>query len=195
MGLVPPPLHHPPRRCGDPELRCRRFLHEPVHGSDCHLPDKSPLCPEPEYALRLRAAELRKHERSLPISGLHASYISSYKRDSRNLPPFKIVTNPGANYFLKLSDWGNGRPILSIFIRGGEEVEVGIPPGIYRIKLASGATWYGEDIRFGPDTDYSVVDKPSEFRIQGNQLLGHELRLVNVRDGNLRRRPITASEF
>ena len=142
-----------------------------------------------------QAAELRKHERPLPISGLHASYIPSDKRGSGNLPPFKIITNPGANYFLKLCDWSNGRAILSIFIRGGEEVEAGIPPGTYRIKFASGATWYGEDIRFGPDTDYSVADKPFEFAIQGNQLIGQELRLVNIRDGNLRRSPITASEF
>ena len=142
-----------------------------------------------------QAEELRKHEQPLPTSGVHSAYQAGYARRNMNLPPFKVLTNPGSNYFLKLADWETGRPVLTIFIRGGEEVEVGVPPGTYRIKLASGTTWYGEDMRFGPDTEYSVVEEPSQFTIEGTQLLGHELRLVNVRNGNLRRRPITASQF
>jgi hypothetical protein len=142
-----------------------------------------------------QAAELRKHQQPMPPSGIYSSYGPRTVRRSEALPPFKIVTNPGASYFLKLNDWSSGRAVLSIFIRGGEELEVGVPPGIYRIKLASGATWYGEEIRFGPNTEYTAIDKPTEFSIEGSQLLGHEIRLVNVRDGNLRRQPISATEF
>ena len=136
-----------------------------------------------------------KSKQPLPSTGIFFQYLPRYKRANKNLPPFKVSTNPGSNYYLKLSDWQTGQAALTIFIRAGEEVEIGVPPGTYRIKLASGNTWYGEDIRFGPDTEYSVLDKPSEFTIEGSQLLGHEIRLVNVQDGNLRRRPITASQF
>ena len=142
-----------------------------------------------------QAEELRKHERPLPASGFHASYIPSYRGGPEDLPPLKVVTNPGANYFLKLYNWSSERPILSIFVRGGEKIEVGVPPGTYQIKIASGGTWYGEDMRFGPGTAYSVVDQPSEFTIKGDRLIGKTLRLIKRRDGNLRLKSITASEF
>lgn len=150
---------------------------------------------EAEAVAARQADELRKHEQPLPISGVYSAQVAGYKQWKNDLPPLKVATSPGSNYFFKLNDWQTGRTALTIFARGGEEVEVGVPPGSYRIKLASGRVWYGEDIRFGPDTEYSVIDKPSEFTIEGTQLLGHELRLMNIKNGNLRRRPITAAEF
>jgi hypothetical protein len=141
-----------------------------------------------------RAEELRKLQQPLPPSGVYPIYAAG-RFDTDSLPPFKIKTAAGSHYFLKLCDWQTGVVVMNIFIRGGEEVEVGVPPGTYRIKFASGATWYGEKVRFGPDTAYSVVDTPSEFSVSGGQLQGHELQLVNVVNGNLRRRPIDATQF
>ncbi len=150
---------------------------------------------EAEAIAARQADELRKHQQPLPISGVYSAKVPGYKQWKKDLPPLKVATNPGSNYFLKLTDWQTGRTALTVFVRGGEEVEVGVPPGSYRITLASGAVWYGEDIRFGPDTEYSVIDKPSDFTVEGTQLLGHELRLMNIKNGNLRRRPITANQF
>lgn len=142
-----------------------------------------------------RAEALSKLEQPLPRSGIYTLYTSAGRLNRDGLPPFKIKTPAGPHWFLKHYDWQSGRAVLSIFVRAGEDVEVGVPLGAYRIKLASGATWYGENIRFGPDTDYSIIDRSSEFSISGTQLPGHELQLVNVVNGNLRRQPITAEQF
>ena len=85
--------------------------------------------------------------------------------------------------------------VMSIFIRAGQTVEVKVPLGSYKAKMASGQTWYGDAVRFGPNTSYATLDTVLEFSIQGNQLLGHELMLTRVKDGNLRQGPLSASEF
>jgi hypothetical protein len=85
--------------------------------------------------------------------------------------------------------------VMSIFIRAGQTVEVKVPLGSYKAKIASGQTWYGDAVRFGPNTSYATLDTVLEFSIQGNQLLGNELMLTRVRDGNLKQVPLSATEF
>jgi hypothetical protein len=84
---------------------------------------------------------------------------------------------------------------MSIFIRAGQTVELGVPVGSYKAKIASGQTWYGDSIRFGPNTSYATLDAVLHFSIQGSQLLGHELTLTQMKDGNLRQVPLSANEF
>ena len=84
---------------------------------------------------------------------------------------------------------------MSIFIRAGQAVETGVPVGSYKIKIASGNTWYGESIRFGPNTSYATLDSEFSFSIEGSQLLGHELTLTRVVNGNLKQVTLKASDF
>lgn len=136
-----------------------------------------------------QAAELAAQRQPLPMTGPYNSL------DLTNAPPLKISAPSGANWFVKLDDWNTGLTRYMLFVRGGEAAEVGVPAGTYRIKFASGSTWYGDEIRFGPDTTYSVIDKPTTFSIAGSQLLGHEISLTLRRDGNLRRQSISAGQF
>ena len=139
-------------------------------------------------------AELKKLEQPLPINGVfkaaNRSNINRY--DS---PPLKISNAPGANTLMKLIRIKDNIEVMSIFIRAGQTVEVKVPLGSYKAKIASGQTWYGDAVRFGPNTSYATLDTVLEFSIQGNQLLGNELMLTRVRDGNLRQGPLSASEF
>jgi hypothetical protein len=84
---------------------------------------------------------------------------------------------------------------MSIFIRAGQTVELGVPVGSYKAKIASGQTWYGDSIRFGPNTSYAMLDTVLHFSIQGSQLLGKELTLTQIKDGNLRQVPLGANDF
>lgn len=68
-----------------------------------------------------------------------------------------------------------------MFIRADQTVEVGVPVGDYKAKIASGQTWYGDAVRFGPTTSYATLDAVLRFSIQGNQLLGHELVLTRIK--------------
>ena len=139
-------------------------------------------------------AELKKLEQPLPKNGI---FKISDKRNLSlyNSPPLKISNAPGANTLLKLIRISDASEVMSIFIRAGETVEVKVPLGSYKAKMASGQTWYGDAVRFGPNTSYATLDTVLEFSIQGNQLLGHELMLTRVKDGNLRQGPLSASEF
>jgi hypothetical protein len=64
---------------------------------------------------------------------------------------------------------------MSIFIRAGQTVEVAVPFGSYKVKIASGQTWYGDAVRFGPNTSYAILDAVFDFTKEGSQLLGHQL--------------------
>jgi hypothetical protein len=45
---------------------------------------------------------------------------------------------------------------MTIFVRGGENVETLVPLGSYYVRYASGTTWYGHDHLFGDyHTGYS----------------------------------------
>lgn len=82
-------------------------------------------------------------------------------------------------------------------MRAGEAAEVTGPFGTYQVTMASGTTWYGDAIRFGPRTSFSKVDCVREFKVQDGHLLGHELIVNMVREGNLspsRSRPSSSSQ-
>jgi len=133
--------------------------------------------------------ELRKSELPLPRNGLFRGFSPI------NAPPLKVTNSPGANSLLKLIRTSDGVEVMSIFIRAGQTVELGVPVGSYKAKIASGQTWYGDAIRFGPNTSYAALDTVLEFSIQGSQLLGHELTLTRIKDGNLKEVPLSADEF
>lgn len=82
-----------------------------------------------------------------------------------------------------------------MFVRAGETVDVKVPFGTYRVSFASGTTWYGKTIRFGPNTEYSQIDQPMIFLIEDDRLVGHALQLSPVRNGNLHPSKITADQF
>jgi len=109
--------------------------------------------------------------------------------------PFEIKTSAGSNYLLKMEHWDSGRDILDVFVRSGETIEIKVPVGKYRVKYASGQTWYGSEELFGPRTSYSKADQPFEFRKTYNGYNGYTITLYRVRNGNLRTSNIGASDF
>lgn len=109
--------------------------------------------------------------------------------------PFEIKTFAGSNYLLKMEDWGTGEDMFTVFVRGGETIEVKVPVGKYRVKYASGQTWYGHSELFGPGTSYSKANSPFEFRKTPDGYSGYTITLYKVRHGNLRTSDIRASDF
>ena len=138
---------------------------------------------------------LRAMEQPLPKTGpmgRNRAYLMSAQGE---LPPFKIVAPIGRNYLVKLIEVGNESHSLRAFVRGGETADFFVPPGNYRMRLAAGKTWYGEEVRFGPATSYAEMEQILAFRIEGEDLLGHEIQLAQVRGGNLGKHVISASDF
>jgi hypothetical protein len=140
-------------------------------------------------------------ELPLPDNGTVIRYLTPSSEEQ--LAPLSIITdgNPnGPQYFIKLADWSTNQTVLTLFLRAGLKTSVEVPLGIYKIKIASGTHWYGINKVFGPTTDYSLIAKPSGdskmvFEAKGKEVIGHELTLRNVRNGNVRRKPISPKEF
>lgn len=115
---------------------------------------------------------------------------------AESIAPFRIVTPSGPeNYYVKLVDAFTGAPTMSFFIFGGQRFEIEVPLGTYRVKYATGSTWYGDIHLFGQSTHYSAADKVFEFTAQGNQLSGYTVELIRQRSGNLHTKSISASQF
>lgn len=138
--------------------------------------------------------ELKRSELPLPVNGIF-SMTGRRGPQQTHAAPFKVTNSPDANTLLKLIRLSDGVEVMSIFIRAGQTVEVEVPIGSYKAKIASGQTWYGESIRFGPDTGYATLDTVLDFYIEGAQVLGNELRLTQVEGGNLRKVSLSASDF
>jgi hypothetical protein len=129
-------------------------------------------------------------EQATPYNG--ETKIFTY--DDR-VAPLKINTSYGLNYVVKLKDAYTKKPIMTIFVRGGVDIETKVPLGTYEITYASGSKWYGYDYLFGPETGYSKADEVFSFRNTGYQINGYTITLQRVSNGNLREVHIGKSDF
>jgi hypothetical protein len=77
--------------------------------------------------------------------------------------PFKIQTEAGSNFLLKLVDPQTRRDVMRMFVVGGQEANFRVPVGEYELVYASGQKWYGNELLFGPETQYAKVDTVSRF--------------------------------
>lgn len=134
--------------------------------------------------------EFSQPEVAFPYSG----QIQSFSNKER-IAPFEINTDFGTHYFVKLVDAYSDKDILTVFVRGGDKVQIDVPLGKFKLKYASGEKWYGYKYRFGPYTSYSKSNDIFDFKVVGNQVSGYTVTLYRVQDGNLRTYNIDASEF
>lgn len=125
-------------------------------------------------------------------------YVEMYKEvDSNTITaPLEINTKSGTNYYVKLKDFISQKTIMTIFVRGGERVEVKVPIGTYDFTYASGEDkWYGKDNLFGSNTQYGTLDTTLDFSYDGYNTTGHTLTLYSVIGGNLKTTAINKSQF
>jgi len=99
------------------------------------------------------------------------------------------------HYFVKITDYQTDRRIATAFVRGGDTTKISVPLGTFRLKYATGETWYGENLHFGPETIYSEADQALYFADQGNQYSGYTVELFLQRNGNLRTDRIGRDDF
>jgi curved DNA-binding protein CbpA len=142
-----------------------------------------------------KAGTLKSMEMPLPESGV----IRFADRRNYNLsrsPTFRVINSLDVNALMKLIRVRDGAEVMSVFIRAGQMTEVQVPVGNYNARIASGHIWYGNSVLFGPTTSYSKLDAILEFKkMEGSQLLGNEITLARVKDGNLRQLPLMAADF
>jgi DnaJ-domain-containing protein 1 len=117
----------------------------------------------------------------LPTNGSVLRYGSG-----EPVAPLEIRTRgQDRHYFVKVVDHVTGEPVATMFVRGGQTAEALVPLGSYRVKYATGETWYGEDYLFGPETSYSEAAERFDFVNNGYQYSGYTLELFLQQNGNL----------
>lgn len=109
--------------------------------------------------------------------------------------PLTIKTASGANYFVRLVDVSSRKREVEIFIVGGEIFSGKIPLGRYRMRYASGPTWFGEKKRFGPQTSYAEASETFEFRRDKHHIYGYTIELIMQFAGNLATHAISEKDF
>ncbi len=142
-----------------------------------------------------RRAELQREEQRkkwasleqpLPASGR----VRVFRSGARN-SPFEIKSSYGANYLLKLIDLNTKEDAMTIFVRGGTTTEVNVPSGTYEVRYASGTTWYGDELLFGPETTCSRANQPFSFSYGR----GYTITLYKVQNGNLSTSSMSPADF
>lgn len=126
-----------------------------------------------------------------PPSGLYAQNLNGQQA----LAPLEIKTDPGVDYYVKVIDVVSDIEAITIYIRGGDTVEVEVPLSSYIIKYASGTEWYGDKELFGSETSYNKADDFFAFTDNGNQISGYTITLYQVIDGNLQTISIDKNQF
>jgi hypothetical protein len=126
-------------------------------------------------------------------------------RRRKGIAPFKIETAAGADYLLKLVSTTDENDNMIIFVRGGEIYSSKMPLGTYKIRGATGSTWYSKEAFFGPETRFfRLQDKNAKgpeasttirFWQERNKIFGMTLILKSVVDGNMAQEPISRNEF
>jgi hypothetical protein len=118
-----------------------------------------------------------------------------YYQQAEAIAPFGISTAPNTNYFIKLVEKTTGNVALTIFVRGGQSVNIKVPLGSYEFRYASGTNWYGEEQLFGSRTVYTKANTIFDFYRNGPQIMGHTVKLIKQVDGNLQTREINKTDF
>ncbi len=129
-------------------------------------------------------------EQMPPTSGTTYRYTQA-----AGVAPLEIRTNAGSNYFVKLENIATGQKILDVFIRGGSTANIKVPLGQYRLKYATGTTWYGYEHYFGPSTIYSRANTILHFYRDGYRVSGYTVTLYHVAGGNLSTSRIAPEQF
>ncbi len=121
--------------------------------------------------------------------------VSRYSRREA-VAPLTIQTRGSEHhYFIKLVDYLTDEPIVTVFVRGGSSVDIDVPLGAMKLRYAVGTTWYGDQLLFGPDTEYAEADARFDFSESFGRVSGYAVELFLQPNGNLREREIRPDEW
>lgn len=147
--------------------------------------------PTPPPKPKVEKPPFTQPEKPLPKDG----EVRMTNRKQKRIAPFEINSSYASHHLVKLADAATGKPVMTVFVRGGSTVKVDVPLGNFTVKYASGDKWYGDTHLFGPDTSYAKADENFNFRQTGNQVSGYSITLYKVDNGNLQTEEIEAEEF
>jgi len=134
-------------------------------------------------------------EQPMPEQGLMKLGLN-FRPNTDEKAPLKIITElANGNYVLKIENWNSGEFFASYFIHRGSILNIEVPLGSYKIKLACGKKWYGPIDLFGPDTVYSYIPDKIIFNEYADYYRGYSIDLIPQVGGNLKTRTMQAGDW
>lgn len=112
--------------------------------------------------------------------------------------PLGVQTSIGTDYYIKLVDAKTKRDAVAIYVVGGKDLEVLVPPGSYKMKYAYGKVWRGEQHLFGPGGLTRIEEALKTFDFLAASIggfNGYTVELIPQIGGNLPTRDIARDEF
>lgn len=104
-----------------------------------------------------------------------------------------ITSAAGGDYtYVKVYPLGGTNAAAVGMLYPGRTLRLYVDPGTYEIKTASGTQWYGYKDWFGPQTQFSKADSTFALTEPGAY---YTVELIAQRDGNLRTKGISRSQF
>ncbi len=167
------------------------FLALVVFAGYLFFEDKSNVIIKP---IKTAAISKPRPEFNAPPVKIKAGILRS-RFDRKAIAKFQIKTTAGSDYFIKIVNQSTDEEELVVYINGGKSFLTEIPLGNYSMRYATGTTWYGENLLFGPQTTFAKANKNFIFKREGNQILGYTIELIPQVGGNLRTSKITRSQF
>lgn len=104
------------------------------------------------------------------------------------------TTIPRAHAVVRIYEWSSDRPIATIYLDRGAIHETFLAPGDYRLRMAYGDRWQGDEKLFGLSTEVSRTERPITMTYANGTRLGHKILLVSP-TGNLPANPENAWRF
>lgn len=98
--------------------------------------------------------------------------------------PLVVRTMPAQDYVVFLAPVDGGNPVMAGYIHGGTFFRLLVPPGTWDVRFAHGRDWQGEEALFGPQTEWTRVEKPMTFGASVARKHGYIIRLIE-REGKM----------
>ena len=84
---------------------------------------------------------------------------------------------------------------VAFYLKAGEQVEIKVPIGVYKLYYATGTVFYGTTDLFGDETCYYSSDDLLSFYTDSRYYQGHTITLMPVSNGNFDTDPIPKNQF
>ena len=117
------------------------------------------------------------------------------KKKSRGIAPFSIKASSNSHFFVKLRRSDNSTDVMTVFVRKGATFVGKAPLGMFELVYASGQNWYGEELKFGPKTQYTKSDSILTFQKSNRKINGHSISLQSVVGGNMTSQTMNSDQF
>lgn len=143
---------------------------DPLRGPQTSTMPRRALNPSVEPSLRAPAGKL--HPIPPPDHGWTQGEASLVLK-----VPWRIETDPGQDYLLRLLDAKSHAVVMTVFLRGGEPFLGRAPEGEFEFTYASGQEWFGLAEGFGPEARVARSERIHRISLGPDETWAWELQL------------------